>query len=271
MRIKTDMFRLIVTETCNAKCKYCLASITPKPGQNQSLKAVEKAAKKAKLNGAKEASISGGEPLLDKNIIPKIKIVKKYFDRINLQTNGTLLNNPKGLKTAGITHVIINLPSYEEKVYEELTGLKKYKQVINNIRKAVKEGLNIRINTVLVKNYTSDGAHCLKMIEFSKTLGVKELTFTQLVPANKFAKNHRTDINLTRDMFKRLTQKENQKYHSADIYNFLDMTIALSSCPLKENEQALQNGWAKEYVLTEDSKLVTDYFHQEKSTMEVLI
>lgn len=270
MRIKTDMFRLIVTETCNAKCRYCLASMTPKNGQNQSLKAVEQAAKKALENGAKEASISGGEPLLDKNVIQKIRIVKKYFDKINLQTNGTLLNNPKRLKTAGITHVIINLPSYDQKTYEELTGVKKYEQVTANIRKAVKEGLNVRINTVLVKKYTSDHAHCLKMIEFSKTLGVRELTFTQLVPANKFAKEHRTDINTTRNMFKKLTRTENNKYHSAEIYNFLDMTIALSSCPLKENEKAPQNGWAKEYVLTEDSRLVTDYFHQEKSTMEML-
>jgi molybdenum cofactor biosynthesis enzyme MoaA len=270
MKIKTDMFRLIVTETCNAKCRYCLASMTPKNGQNQSLKAVEQAAKKALQNGAKEASISGGEPLLDKNIIPKIKIVKKYFNKINLQTNGILLTNPKGLKTAGITHVIINLPSYDKETYEELTGVKKHEQVITNIRKAVKEELNVRINTVLVKGHTGDHAHCLKMIEFSKTLGVRELTFTQLVPANKFAKDHRTDINTTRMMFKKLTQTENQKYHSADVYKFLDMTIALSSCPLKENEKALQNGWAKEYVLTEDSKLVTDYFHQNKSTMEVL-
>ncbi|MDP2906885.1 MAG: radical SAM protein [Nanoarchaeota archaeon] len=271
MRIKTDMFRLIVTEACNAKCKYCLASMTPKNGQNQSLKAVEKAAKKAKLNGAKEASISGGEPLLDKNIIPKIILVKKYFDKINLQTNGILLTNPKGLKTAGITHVIINLPSYDKETYETLTGVKKYEQVITNVKEAVKEGLNIRINTVLVKNYTEDYAHCLKMIEFSKMLGLKELTFTQLVPANKFAKQHRTDIKITRQLFKRLDQTDNHRYHSADIYTFLDMTIALSSCPFKENEKALQNGWAKEYVLTEDSKLVTDYFHQGKSTMEVLI
>lgn len=265
------MFRLIVTEACNAKCKYCLASMTPKNGQNQSLKAVEQATKKAKLNGAKEASISGGEPLLDKNIIPKIRIVKKYFDKINLQTNGILLTNPKRLKTAGITHVIINLPSYNPKVYEELTGVRKYEHVITNIRKAEEEGLNIRINTVLVKGYTGDHAHCLKMIEFSKQLGIKELTFTQLVPANKFAKEHRTDINTTRMLFKRLTQTENNKYHSADVYNFLDMTIALSSCPLKENEKALQNGWTKEYVLTEDSKLVYDYFHQNRSVMEVLV
>lgn len=270
MRIKTDMFRLIVTESCNAKCRYCLASMTPKPGQNQSLKSVEQAARKAKENGAKEASISGGEPLLDPKILEKIRIVKKYFEKINLQTNGILLTNPKRLKTAGITHVIINLPSYNKKTYEELTGVKKYEEVITNIKEAVKEGLNVRINTVLVKKHTSDHAHCLKMIEFSKQLGIRELTFTQLVPANKFAKEHRTDINTTRKMFKKLTQTENQRYHSADIYKFLDMTIALSSCPLEENEKAPQNGWAKEYVLTEDSRLVTDYFHQEKSVMEVL-
>lgn len=270
MIIKTDMFRLIVTESCNAKCKYCLASLTPKPGQNQSLKAVEQAARKAKENGAKEATISGGEPLLDKDIINKIKIVKKYFKKVNLQTNGTLMANPKGLKRAGITHVIVNLPSYEKKVYELLTGVKKFGKLMSNMKKALKAGLKVRINSVLVKNYTGDYAHCMKMIEFSKQLGVKELTFTQLVPANEFARQHRTDLDVTRELFKKLTQTENKRYHSADVYNFLDMTIALSSCPIKENSQALENGWTKEYVLTEDSKLVADYFHQDKTLMEVL-
>lgn len=264
------MFRLIVTEACNARCKYCLAEDTPKNGQNQSLRAVERAAKKAKQNGASEASISGGEPLLGDKVLDKIRIVKKYFDKINLQTNGILLNNPKGFKEAGITTVIVNLPSYDKATYEELTGVKKYDQAILNIKKAVKAGLNVRINALLVKGYTDDYAHCLKMMEFSKQLGLKELTFTQLVPTNKFAKEHRTDLNIIRQLFLRSRQTENQKYHSIDVYTFLGMTIGLSSCPFKENEKAFKLGWAKEYVLTEDSRLVTDYFHQDKSVMEVL-
>lgn len=271
MRIKTNMFRLIVTESCNARCRYCLASNTPKNGQHQSLKAVEKAAKKAKANGAKEASISGGEPLLDKKMLQKIRIIKKYFNKINLQTNGILLTDPKEFKKAGITTAIINLPSYDKKTYETLVGVKKYSQVISNIKKAIKSGLNVRINSVLVKDYTNDLAHVMRMIEFSKQLGLEELTFTQLVPANKFAKEHRTSLNVVRCLFQRSKQTENQKFHSIDVYKFLDMRIGLSSCPLEENKKAFQIGWAKEYVLTEDSKLVTDYFHQGKSTMEVLI
>lgn len=271
MNIKTNMLRLVVTEACNAKCKYCLAENTPKNGQRQSLEAVERAAKKARRNGAREASISGGEPLLDKNILRKIRIVKKYFDKINLQTNGILLSNPKEFKKAGITIVIINLPSYDKKIYETLVGVKEYDRVISNIKKAIKTGLNVRINSVLVKNYTSDYAHCIRMIEFSKQLGVKEITFTQLVPSNKFAKQHRTNLNMIRNLFQRSKQTEKQKFHSIDVYKFLDMTIGLSSCPVGENEKAFKTGWTKEYVLTEDSKLVTDYFHQNKSTLEVLV
>lgn len=264
------MFRLVVTESCNARCKYCLAENTPKNGQHQSLKAVEKAARKSRDSGAKEASITGGEPLLDKHILEKVKIIKKYFKKINLQTNGTLLTNPEEFKKAGITTAIINLPSYDKKVYEELVGIKTYDLVISNIKKAIKSKLSIRINSVIVKDYTDDYAHYLKMIEFSKQIGIKELTFTQLVPANKFAKEHRTNLNLIRKLFKRSKQTENQKYHSIDVFKFLDMTIGLSSCPFKKNEKAFKTGWAKEYVLTEDNKLVTDYFHQGKSTMEVL-
>lgn len=270
MKIKTNMFRLIVTEVCNARCKYCLAENTPKNGQHQSLESVEKAARKAKSSGAKEASISGGEPLLDKNILQKIRIMKKYFNKINLQTNGILLTNPKEFKKAGITTAIINLPSYDKATYETLVGVKKYNQVISNIKKSLKVGLKIRINTVLVKNHTDDLAHCIRMVELSKQLGIRELTFTQLVPANKFAKEHRTELNDVRCLFQRSKQTENQKFHSIDVYKFLDMTIGISSCPFEENEKAFQTGWAKEYVLTEDNKLVTDYFHQNKSTMEVL-
>jgi len=269
-KIKTDVFRLIVTESCNAKCKYCLAANTPKNGQNQNLESIENAAKKAKENNAKEAIISGGEPLLDKKIIEKIKIVKKYFKKTNLQTNGILLINPKKFKEAGIRTAIINLPSYSKKIYEELTGTKNFDKVINNIKKAKKAGINIRLNSVLVKGYTDDQAHHLKMIEFSKKLGIKELVFTELIPTNKFAEKHRVTLNKSRNLFNRSEQTENQKYNSIDIFKFLNMTIGLSSCPLKKNEKAFHTGWTKEYVLTEDSRLVTDYFHQEQSIMEVL-
>ena len=265
------MFRLIVTEPCNAKCRYCLTENTPKPGQNQSLEAVEKAAKKAKENGAEEASISGGEPLLDQKIIQKIKTVKKYFNKINLQTNGILLKNPEKLKKAGVTTTILNIPSYDKKTYEHLVQVKKFDQIITNIKKAIKKGLNIRINAVLVKNYTDDYAHCLKMIEFSKKLGIKEITFTQLAPMNEFSRNHRTDLSTIKLLFQRSKQTENQKFDTIDIFEFLDLTIGISSCsPFEKNERAFETGWAKEYVLTEDSKLVTDYFHQEQSMMEVL-
>ena len=267
MKIKTNLFRLIVTEACNAKCKYCLSKNMPHNGQNQSLKSIEKAAKKAKENGAEEASISGGEPLLDKNLIQKIKIVKKHFNKINIQTNGILLKNPKELKKAGITTIIINLPSYDKKTYETLLGVKKFDKVISNIKKAVKENLNVRINSVLVKNYTADYSHHLKMIEFSKKLGIKEITFTQLIPVNKFAKKHRTSLNTIKQLFQRSKQIENQKYNSINIFEFLNMTIGISSCPFKENKKAFKTGWTKEYVLTEDSRLVADYFHQKQSTM----
>lgn len=268
-KIKTEMFRLVVTESCNAKCKYCLAANTPKNGCNQTIEAVEKAARKAKENGAREASISGGEPTLDKNLLKKIRVVAKYFDKINLQTNGTLLENPEDYKLAGVTTVIINLPSYDKEIYESLVGIKKYDKVIKNIIKAVQSGLNLRINSVLVKGYTDDYAHIMRMIEFSKKLGLTELTFTQLVPANEFAEEHRVGLENVRQLFQRSEQDEDQKFHSIDVFQFLDMTIGLSSCPFELNEQAFETGWSKEYVLTEDSRLVTDYFNQEQSTMEV--
>ncbi len=270
MKIRTDMFRLILTETCNAKCKYCLASNTPKDGQNQSFEAVDIAARKAKQNGAKEVAISGGEPLLDKDILAKIGIVKRYFKIINLQTNAILLNKPQDFKKAGVKNVLVNLPSFEEDIYEKLVGLRKLNQVIRNIKKALKVGLNVRICSVLVKNYTDDYAHIMCMIDFSRQLGVNEITFIQLIPVNGFAKKYRAGLGKLRRLFSRLDKIESKKYNSADIYKFLGMKIALSSCPVEKNYDSFRTGWTKEYVLTEDSRLVTDYFHQEKTTLEVL-
>ena len=52
-------------------------------------------------------------------------------------------------------------------------------------------------------------------------------------------------------------------------YSVKDNTIQETS-KIGKNEKAFHTGWTKEYVLTEDSRLVTDYFHQEQSIMEVL-
>jgi molybdenum cofactor biosynthesis enzyme MoaA len=264
---KTSMFRLITSERCNARCKYCLARDTPKPGQDQPLELVEDAARLAAENGATEASVSGGEPLLDYGVREKIKICAKYFDHVNLQTNATLVREASRLKEEGVTHAIINIPSHRPEIYKELVGLEAFYLVQRNIKKLVDAEITVRLNVVIVRRVNDSKEHTEGMINFAKKVGAKEITFTELYPANDYCEENYTSLEPLREKLRELSS-ETIKNETANLFHIDGITIGVSACVRKFSREDRED-WLKEYILTEDGKLVGDYFDQENTIMEV--
>ncbi len=120
-----------LTQKCNLNCIYCYSR----------LKNVKRGIY-GNLEEAEAVTISQyGEPLLDLDGVKKaVEFCKDLGLRVDLQTNGTLLNEEiiKELKDLGLDLIMISLSSFSNEKYKLLTGKDYFYKVLNNIKIASK-------------------------------------------------------------------------------------------------------------------------------------
>lgn len=136
----------------------------------------------SRLSSGKNLIITGGEPLLRKDILNLISIAKKSGTRdIELQTNGTMLYYPKLVKNLAdseITLFNVAMPSHIETINDILTqqhGL--YNKRIRGIKNLLEYGANVRITMILNKlnaehmsgyaRFVSDNFPNIQILEFN--------------------------------------------------------------------------------------------------------
>lgn len=186
-----NYLRISVTDLCNLRCKYCM----PKEGvckkrheemisMEEMLLAVEQAASL----GIKKLRVTGGEPLLKKNIIEICKNLAKIkgIETLCLTTNGTMLDRyASQLKEAGVSRINISLDSLNAKRFMELTGKDEIENVLSGIEAALKAGFEkVKINTVLMGGFNDDEWEDFAKLTLKYPLDVR---FIELMPMNKDA------------------------------------------------------------------------------------
>lgn len=189
--MKTDVLRLVATYKCNYNCKYCLARDVPQIEGTISKKRMEKAADYTSRCGAQEFSITGGEPSLI-DLSDYIETAARYFGKISLLSNGSKLTNEilKKYIDLGLTNLSLNVPCITEEAYITLTG--GTKQSFQHLLKLIEEsskldGLVLRLNCVLVSGINDSLEYVDKFIKFAKDNNVKQLNFSELIPAQNYA------------------------------------------------------------------------------------
>lgn len=131
--------------------------------------------------GVKKVRITGGEPLLRKDLPKLIERIHRIdgVEDIALTTNGTLLKKyAHDLKKAGLSRVSVSLDSLNEERFFEMNGGRgKVKTVLEGIEKAAEAGLLVKINMVVQKGkneqdivsmaeYFKDKKQILRFIEY---------------------------------------------------------------------------------------------------------
>ena len=112
--------------------------------------------------GVTKIRLTGGEPLVRKNIIKLIKnlnLKKKNtnLNEITLTTNGTLLEKyAKDLKVNGINRINVSIDTINPKKYNEITRFGNLEKVILGIKEAIKNNIKIKINTVAIKDFNEN-------------------------------------------------------------------------------------------------------------------
>ena len=208
-----------VTENCNLKCIYCIDDNILNTYKNDILSDDEivKIATECASLGIKKIRITGGEPLVRKNIenlIYRLNNIKE-IEEIYITTNGVLLNDKiEILKENGLTGVNISLDSLNKDRFKKLTKFDKLKEVLLSIDKALELGLKVKINTVIVDDINKD-----EIIDFVKLTKDKniDIRFIELMPIGAAKKykgiSNEEILNIIKNNFKNI-QVENKSKRS---------------------------------------------------------
>ena len=97
--------------------------------------------------------LTGGEPLLYRELIPFIKAIKKInIPGIKMTTNGYILaGKAKELKAAGLTDINVSLDAIEPDAFYMISRRKNLSKVLDGIEESIDAGLKVKINCVLMK------------------------------------------------------------------------------------------------------------------------
>src|SRR2546426_4448498 len=186
MHLVTYM-RISVTDRCNERCAYCMPhDVTiewlPK-GQILTYEEILRVARVATELGVTKFRITGGEPLVRRNVAEFIGELNKLpgVTDIGLSTNATLLAPlARQLRAAGVRKVNISLDTLDADLYRELTGNGRLADCLAGIDAAIEAGFpQVKLNAVLMKGKNDD--ELLDLIEFAAEKRVT-LRFIELMP-----------------------------------------------------------------------------------------
>ncbi len=107
--------------------------------------------------GLEKVRITGGEPLLRKDIAVLISMIREcdYGLDIAMTTNGSLLSrHAEKLADSGLDRVTVSLDAIEDKIVREISNSSiSSSDIIQGVKAALKHGLAVKINTVVIKDY----------------------------------------------------------------------------------------------------------------------
>ena len=155
-----NYLRVSVTDRCDFRCQYCMAeNMTFLPKKDLlSLQEIERICSTFISLGTKKIRITGGEPLVRKNVMTLFDNLGKYIsskdlNELTLTTNGSqLYKYAKNLYECGVKRINVSIDTLNSSLFSSLTRRGDLTKVLQGIEEAKKVGLKIKINTVALKN-----------------------------------------------------------------------------------------------------------------------
>jgi len=154
-----DNLRLSVTDRCNIRCFYCMPETEVKFQAREELltfEEIERFVRVAVTLGVRKLRITGGEPLVRKNLprlVEKLAAIEGIED-LALTTNGVLLGaQAQALYDAGLRRINVHLDTLDRERFKQITRRDDLGKVLDAIELCRRIGYGpIKINAVAVKN-----------------------------------------------------------------------------------------------------------------------
>ncbi len=181
-----NYLRISVTDQCNFRCTYCM----PEEGiscmaneERLTFDEILKICRSGAALGIQKIKITGGEPLVRKDLAVLIKQIKEIpgIDEVTLTTNGFLLADKiEDLVNAGVDRINVSLDTLRHDRFKEITRIDGLDKVLAGIHKAMTYPLkSLKINCLVAKHFNEDEICDLARLAKSGKVSVR---FIELMP-----------------------------------------------------------------------------------------
>ncbi len=198
--------RISVTDRCNFRCRYCMPRESFEKDHpflpHAELLTFEEITRLAKIFhtlGVRKIRLTGGEPLLRKDVEVLVEMLASALPGVDLAltTNGSLLaGKAQTLKDAGLHRITISLDALDNEIFRDIIDVNfSVEDILASIRAAEEAGFSpIKINMV-VKRGVNEGeilpmarhfrgtGHILRFIEFMDVGSTNRWESGDVVPA----------------------------------------------------------------------------------------
>jgi len=237
--------RISVTQRCNLNCPYChregeALSGTDSVKEEMTAQEIVRLTKTAVGLGISRVKLTGGEPLLRKDILEIVAGIANLrgLKDLSVTTNGVhLALLAKDLKQRGLRRVNVSLPSLDPKTYHSLMG-GELREVLDGIKTAVDVGLHpTKLNMLVLKGVNDEEIE--KMISFAERSGTI-LQLIELEPVNispNYYEQHHFSLDATQKQMKeRAFKVETRRYMQNRKVYFLPKTKVEVVKPIENTE-----------------------------------
>jgi radical SAM protein with 4Fe4S-binding SPASM domain len=171
--------KLNITKNCNLRCNHCFIDEYKKEIPLRIAKLLIDDFEENKLQFL---LITGGEPLVYKNIFKLLEYIRAKNINCSLATNGTLIdeNIASKLRTLHIKFVQVSLDG-SRKAHDQIRGQGSYDKAISGIKKLVKKNIQVIIAHVITRVNKDD---IEKILIIASNVGVKDVRFELYLPIN---------------------------------------------------------------------------------------
>lgn len=176
--------RISVTQECDKHCPYCHREGETNPSTIMTVNEIVRIVRIAISLGISRVKLTGGEPLLRKEIVEIVRGISglEGLTDLSMTTNGTHLKALAiDLKNAGLCRVNVSLPTLDPDIYTEVMG-GNLEDAIDGVKAAVEAGIKpVKLNMLVLKNVNDDEID--RMISFAAQTGTI-LQIIELEPIN---------------------------------------------------------------------------------------
>ena len=179
--------RVSVTDRCDFRCTYCMAedmAFLPKRDL-LSLEELERVCAVFIEKGVRKLRLTGGEPLVRKNVMHLVRQLSRHLDgggleELTLTTNGSQLARfADELADCGVKRINVSLDTLDPEKFRTITRWGDLSKVMAGIDAAQNAGLKIKLNAVALKGFNE--AELPEMLRWAHGRGM-DLTVIETMP-----------------------------------------------------------------------------------------
>ena len=214
-----DYLRVSVTDRCDFRCVYCMSeNMTFLPKRDVlSLEELERLCGAFIGLGVKKLRLTGGEPLVRKNIISLFQGLSTHLksgalEELTLTTNGSQLGRyAQELADCGVRRVNVSIDTLDEQKFKDITRWGRLAQVMEGLAAADAAGLKVKINAVALRGVNDE--ELADMLQWCGDRGY-DMTIIEVMPMGEIGGDARLDQYLPLSMVR---SKLSERFTLSDI------------------------------------------------------